>query len=826
MRLRDIQALTTFPFGIFDNTKTAKLVLFTGLPEGADSGFGDDKTDQGPAGVRLLSDASPAAAQQRDLTVPHHGLTGLKHARKYENYWIMTDNVHADFERAFIFLSTASLPRLLSSPTLRNMDGLNKSFTIELNGSPIANVGNNAEDKTQAKTGSEAAIFTLKNGMLQNGDWVLGRNLTENRSFMPKEVYWFKSGADNDKRVQPVVAHQDGDIIELKFGGSPLMLEDSKIFADMLGGCAPISSATEFGAATAKVCSCDSSIPPLASAPMHPASAFAMDNLTLKALTPAEEVKERAKLDVRFADITAELSNGPAQSTFRVLLKMRIRATPSPSKGRRGLGRFFTYFQDEENWLRVKLDCFLLLWMFVAGIMKEMDQSATTQAYVSGMKEDLALYGNELNWFQTYFSIAYAIFIVPSQMLQTRLRPSLWLPFAEIAWGILTLFTYKAKTATTIYILRFFLGALSATSWPGITSLIMTWYTPSELALRLAIFNVSDVAGAMFLGVVQAELYVNMNGVNGLAGWQWLFIVSGAITILLGFLGLFIVPDSPANTRAIWLTKREKELSRERLRRHGVQAARLIPLEVLRTKLLLLVKHPLTFLYIAAFAQNAWAHRANSYILLYLKDITDPAGNKLYTTHQVNLIPLGGYGLQILTNVGINALGDWKGWRWPIFVGSGLVHIVACGILSGWPASHPTIMFAYFLTYATNAGGPALIAWLAELLRVEPEARAIIVGMSVTIVYVGHATIPLGAWKAVDAPHYSIGFPLALSFAAGAIVLVLVMRFWFVEHHPDFAKEGYSSDKVTEEHLDMENVSERLDAGLAEQPSKVGLSVH
>ena len=104
-----------------------------------------------------------------------------------------------------------------------------------------------------------------------------------------------------------------------------------------------------------------------------------------------------------------------------------------------GLRRFIPYLRNEENVLRTKLDCFLLLWMFIAGIMKEMDQSATTQAYVSGMKEDLALYGNELNWFQTYFSIAYAIFIVPSQMLQTKLRPSLWLPFAEIAWGVLTL---------------------------------------------------------------------------------------------------------------------------------------------------------------------------------------------------------------------------------------------------------------------------------------------------------------------------------------------------------------------------------------------------
>jgi ACS family pantothenate transporter-like MFS transporter len=351
--------------------------------------------------------------------------------------------------------------------------------------------------------------------------------------------------------------------------------------------------------------------------------------------------------------------------------------------------------------------------------------------------------------------------------------------------------TYKAKSASTIYILRFFLGALSATSWPGITALIMTWYTPSELAVRLAIFNVSDVAGAMFLGAVQAELYVNMNGVRGLAGWQWLFIVSGSITILLGLLGLFIIPDAPANTRALWLTRREKEISRERLERNGMESARLIPLKVLKEKLALLVRHPLTYLFIAAFAQNAWAHRANAYILLYLKDLTDSAGQKVYTTYQVNLIPLGGYGLQIITNVGINAIGDWKGWRWQIFVASGSIHVVACSILAGWPDSHPVIMFAYFLTYATNAGGPAIIAWLAELLRVEPEARAIIIGMTVTLVYVGHATIPLGAWKATDSPEYPIGFPLAVALSASAIGVVLATRFWFLRKYPEFSQVGY-----------------------------------
>lgn len=68
-----------------------------------------------------------------------------------------------------------------------------------------------------------------------------------------------------------------------------------------------------------------------------------------------------------------------------------------------------------------------------------MDQSATTQAYVSGMKKSLSLSGNELVEFTTYFSIGYAIAIVPSQLTQTMVRPSIFLPACEIIWGCLTL---------------------------------------------------------------------------------------------------------------------------------------------------------------------------------------------------------------------------------------------------------------------------------------------------------------------------------------------------------------------------------------------------
>ncbi|KAF2629368.1 MFS general substrate transporter [Macroventuria anomochaeta] len=285
-------------------------------------------------------------------------------------------------------------------------------------------------------------------------------------------------------------------------------------------------------------------------------------------------------------------------------------------------------FQDPEARCRWKLDCLLLVYVFIAGILKEMDQDATTQAYVSGMKEDPPFNSNEIVWFQTYFSIPYAVCIVLAQIIQTKVRPSLFLPACEICWGIMMLFTYLARSATTIYILHFFLGMFSARSWPGIVALLYNWYTLTELVLRLAIFNMSDVAGSVFLGLAQAELHRSLD----------------------------------------------------------------------------------------AFCQYAWSNRANAYFLLYLKDVADLAGHKLYSTYQVNAIPFGGYTFTIAARIVYSSISGCKQWRWQVYIFLAWVHVVSTAVLAVWPKSHATIMAFYFLTCMTEADFPILIAWLGDIL--------------------------------------------------------------------------------------------------------------
>ncbi|KAL4797117.1 major facilitator superfamily domain-containing protein [Aspergillus venezuelensis] len=166
-------------------------------------------------------------------------------------------------------------------------------------------------------------------------------------------------------------------------------------------------------------------------------------------------------------------------------------------------------------------------WDKSPGESRLVQKGNTSNAYVSGMKEALDLKGNDLNYLTTYWNIGYIIGQIPSQLILTKIRPSIWLQALELLWSCLVMALAGTKNVKTIFALRFFIGLFEASAYPGIITLLGNCYTPQELAKRAAIFQASSSAGNMFSGYLQAALYPGMNGRAGLAAWQWLFIFDG-----------------------------------------------------------------------------------------------------------------------------------------------------------------------------------------------------------------------------------------------------------------------------------------------------------
>ncbi|CBX98986.1 hypothetical protein LEMA_P082250.1 [Plenodomus lingam JN3] len=115
------------------------------------------------------------------------------------------------------------------------MDSLDFPFKIEIDGKAIAPAHGEEEAIVQAALGDNAAIFTLENNQLKSGDWILGRNKSEDRSLWPKKILWFKLGTDSAERAQPAVAIKDGNQYKIKFANASLMAEDDKVFVELMG---------------------------------------------------------------------------------------------------------------------------------------------------------------------------------------------------------------------------------------------------------------------------------------------------------------------------------------------------------------------------------------------------------------------------------------------------------------------------------------------------------------------------------------------------------------------------------------------------------------
>jgi ACS family tartrate transporter-like MFS transporter len=166
------------------------------------------------------------------------------------------------------------------------------------------------------------------------------------------------------------------------------------------------------------------------------------------------------------------------------------------------------------------------------------------------------------------FFIAYFIFEVPSNLILHRVGARLWITRIMITWGIISSAMMFVKGPTSFYVLRFLLGMAEAGFFPGMI-LYLTYWFPNEARGRAVgrFMTATAVAGA--IGSPLSGLLLQLDGVGGLGGWQWLFLIEGTPSILLAFVTLMYLPDGPA--KASWLSADEKAWIVDRLEQERTQ---------------------------------------------------------------------------------------------------------------------------------------------------------------------------------------------------------------------------------------------------------------
>ncbi len=124
-----------------------------------------------------------------------------------------------------------------------------------------------------------------------------------------------------------------------------------------------------------------------------------------------------------------------------------------------------------------------------------------------------------------------------------------------VSWGLVAAGMCLVQTRTQLYIMRLLLGAAEAGFTPGIIYYLSCWYPRSDRARAMSFFYIGATLASM-IGVPLSGTLLELNGVLGIAGWRWLFLLEGLPAIVLGFVVLRYLPDTPA--RAPWLSDAQK----------------------------------------------------------------------------------------------------------------------------------------------------------------------------------------------------------------------------------------------------------------------------
>ncbi|KAF2448552.1 pantothenate transporter [Karstenula rhodostoma CBS 690.94] len=456
----------------------------------------------------------------------------------------------------------------------------------------------------------------------------------------------------------------------------------------------------------------------------------------------------------------------------------------------------------EERWFMFKLDAALLTFASLGYFIKYLDQTNINSAFVSGMKEDLGLYKNQLNYMQTCWTVGYVIGELPSNMMLTRFRPSRWIPCMEMIWAVLTFCLARANSATTIYVLRFFIGLAESTFYPGMQYIIGSWYRKEELAKRSCIFHASSALGIMFSGYLMAAVY-KLGGRDGMAGWQWLFIVDGVISLPIAIAGFWFIPDVPEIAKPWYLTEEEVKFAQKRMQLEGRQERK--PYTKAKFKKILTSWHiyALTALYV--FFNNGGVGAAPVF-QQYLKASTDPK----YTVSQINVYPTIQNGVQVVSTLAMAWISDGvlKGARWPMIVLGGCVNIMTGVSLAVWNIPVKWKWACLSLTGMAGAISGLCMAWAHEICTHDNEERAIVIASMNEIAYVLQAWLPLIVWQQVDAPEYRKGFITVSCLSCMLIGTALTIR---VLHAREVMQRRHEEESDTSSaQLDREESSEKV----------------
>ena len=180
------------------------------------------------------------------------------------------------------------------------------------------------------------------------------------------------------------------------------------------------------------------------------------------------------------------------------------------------------------------------------------------------LQRDLGLSDSAYGIGAGLFFLGYCLFEIPSNLILERVGARVWIARIMVIWGLVSMGTLFVTDTTTFFVARVLLGVAEAGFFPGMVLYLTYWIPAAQRARTGALFMMAAPI-AMIVGAPASEALLKLDGIGGLRGWQWLFLIEGLPAVVLGVLALWVLTDKPE--QAMWLPDGDREWLVETMRR-------------------------------------------------------------------------------------------------------------------------------------------------------------------------------------------------------------------------------------------------------------------
>ncbi|KXJ93639.1 alternative sulfate transporter [Microdochium bolleyi] len=404
----------------------------------------------------------------------------------------------------------------------------------------------------------------------------------------------------------------------------------------------------------------------------------------------------------------------------------------------------------------------------------QLDRSNISNALTSTITQDLRVSRADINGGNQLQLAGIIIAEIPANLLLQKIGTSLWLTIQCFCWGMIGTFQAFITNRGSYFATRFLLGFFEAGYIPGSMLTMSLFYTRKEIALRTAVFYFGNYFSAGTGSLIAAGV-LRMDGTHGWAGWRWLFLIDGSMTLIMCIVFILLLPATPLRTLPLC---RIKALDIFSDRERQIMNSRILIDDPSKTE-------PFHRLGLRPILQTLADYRLWCHVAINLLGLVPKGGLALYsptiikslgfsTTEANALSSISNYGVCILS-FAVSWASDATGVRGPWCVLTCVFPMVFAGALYGLPLS--TGAWTRFAVFTLLASGNGIVqtlndAWLSSNATSHRQRS---IGLALAVIgsnLGGLAGQQL--FQDSDAPYYSKAFVAVLCLYAASMLMICV----------------------------------------------------